>query len=157
MNHRNKRQIVGQAPCCEQLVPSNKFLHIGKLRLHVKSDSVCEYIANKLGVDTATIICKPLVKNGLDVATLEFLNFKLGILSSTFRLFLVMQSGPIQSKSVYSSTGICRLLIRTFWICTFIIHRTQKATNNPRLWCRFDYGIFMILIRNVNVRWIRYR
>jgi len=138
-------------------VPSNKFLHIGRFRAHVKSDSVCEYVANKLGVDTATIICKPLVKNGLDVATLEFLNFKLGILSSTFRLFLVMQSGPIQSKSVYSSTGICRLLIRTFWICTFIIHRTQKATNNPRLWCRFDYGIFMILIRNVNVRWIRYR
>jgi len=75
-NHRNKRQILGQAPSCEllEVVPSNKFLHIGRFRAHVKSDSVCEYVANKPGVDTATIICKPLVKNGVDVATLEFVN-----------------------------------------------------------------------------------
>jgi len=55
-NHRNKRAIVGQAPSCEllEVVPSNKFLHTG--RAHVRSDSVCEYVANKLGVDTATII-----------------------------------------------------------------------------------------------------
>jgi len=57
-------------------VPSNSFLHIDIFRAHVKSDSVCEYVANKLGVDTATIICKPLVKNGVDVATLEIVNFK---------------------------------------------------------------------------------
>jgi len=42
-NNRNKRQIVGQAPSCELLeaVPSNKFLHIGRFRAQVKSDSVC--------------------------------------------------------------------------------------------------------------------
>jgi len=57
-------------------------------------------------------------------------------LSSTLRLCLVMRSGPIQSRSVDSSTG-------TFWICTIIINRTQKTPNNRRLWCRFDYGKFL--------------
>jgi len=66
-------------------VPSNKFLHVGRFRAHVKSDSVREYVANNLGVDTATIICKPLVKNGVDVATLEFVNFKLGIPEQHFQ------------------------------------------------------------------------
>jgi len=46
---------------------------------------VCEYVANKLGVDTASKICKPLVKNGVDVATLEFVNFKLGIPEQHFQ------------------------------------------------------------------------
>jgi len=86
-SNRNKRQIVGQAPNCEllEVVPSNKFLHIGRFRAHVKSDSVCGYVANKLGVNTGTIICKPLVKNGVDVATLEFVNFKLGIPEQHFQ------------------------------------------------------------------------
>jgi len=46
---------------------------------------VCEYVANKLGVDTATIFSKPLVKNGVDVATLELVNFKLGIPEQHFQ------------------------------------------------------------------------
>jgi len=86
-NNRNKRKIVVHAPNCEllEVVPSNKFLHVGRFRAHVKSDSVREYVANNLGVDTATIICKPLVKNGVDVATLEFVNFKLGIPEQHFQ------------------------------------------------------------------------
>jgi len=101
MKNRNKRQIVGQAPSCEllEVVPSNKFLHIGRFRAYVKSDSVCEYVANQLGVDTATIICNPLVKNGVDVATLEFVNFKLGIPEQHFQTVFSDASWPNPIKA----------------------------------------------------------
>ncbi|KAH8354530.1 hypothetical protein KR084_006229, partial [Drosophila pseudotakahashii] len=86
-NHRNKRHIVGQATSCEQLevVPSNTFLHIGRFKAHVKSETVCEYVATKLGVVLASIICKPLVRNGVDVSSLQFVNFKLGIPEQHFQ------------------------------------------------------------------------
>jgi len=101
MKNRNKRQIVGQAPSCEllEVVPSNKFLHIGRFRAYVKSDSVCEYVANQLGVDTATIICNPLVKNGVDVATREFVNFKLGIPEQHFQTVFSDASWPNPIKA----------------------------------------------------------
>jgi len=60
-------------------VPDNTFLHIGRFRAHVKSESVCVFVANKVGVDIASIICKPFVKNRVNVSKLQFLNFKLGI------------------------------------------------------------------------------
>jgi len=144
-NNRNKRQIVGQAPSCEllEVVPSNKFLHIGRFRALIKSDSVCEYVANKLSVDTATIICKPLVKNGVDVATLEFVNFKLGIPEQNFQTAFsdAFWPNPIKvSRFIHKDRPIV-----DGNVLDLHDHHTSdsKTPVNRRLWCRFDYGKFL--------------
>jgi len=55
----------------------------------VRSGFVCEYVENKPGVDTATIIFKPLVKNGVDFGTLVFVTFKLGIPEQQFQTVFI--------------------------------------------------------------------
>jgi len=80
----------------------------------------------------------------ISMVNLYFDNFKLGIPEQHFQTVFsdAFWPNPIK-RSVDSSTGIGRLLMGTFWICTIIIHRNQKTPNNRRLWCRFDYGKFL--------------
>jgi len=45
---------------------------------------VCEYVANQLGVDTATIICNTLVKNGVELSFHVINNFFFDIMHDIF-------------------------------------------------------------------------
>lgn len=59
-----------------------------------------EFVANKLGVNTASIVSKPLVKNGVNVSKLQFLNFKLGIPKQQFQTVYSDESWPNPMKVI---------------------------------------------------------
>ncbi|KAH8344597.1 hypothetical protein KR067_001013, partial [Drosophila pandora] len=82
-NKRNNpnRRIVGQAPSCAQLqvMPSLKYLHIGKFATATQPEALCKFVADKLHLDPSDVACARLIKKDADINALKFVNFKLGI------------------------------------------------------------------------------
>jgi len=54
-------------------------LHVGKFATDTKPNTVLKYVSTKLKVDASSLNCVKLVKKDVDVTTLKFVNFKLGI------------------------------------------------------------------------------
>jgi len=54
-------------------------LHIGKFSTDTEPNAVRKYVSTKLNVDANSFTCVKLVKKDVDVTTLKFVNFKLGI------------------------------------------------------------------------------
>jgi len=69
------------APNAEDLpvLPTKKFLHVGKFATDTEPNTVLKYVSTKLKVDASSLTCAKLVKKDVDVTTLKFVNFKLGI------------------------------------------------------------------------------
>jgi len=70
------------APNAEDLhfLPTKKSLHVGKFATDTNPNAVLKYVFTKLKVDANSFTCVKLVKKkDVDVTTLKFVNFKLGI------------------------------------------------------------------------------
>jgi len=80
-NNKPNKHVVGVAPNAEDLhiLPTKKFLHVGKFATDTEPNAVLKYVSTKLKVDASSLTCVKLVKNDVDVTNLKFVNFKLGI------------------------------------------------------------------------------
>jgi len=80
-NNKPNKHVVGVAPNAEDLhvLPTKKFLHVGKFATDTEPNAVLKYVSTKLKVDASSLTCAKLVKKDVDVQTLKFVNFKLGI------------------------------------------------------------------------------
>jgi len=60
------------APNAEDLhvLPTKKFLHVGKLATDTEPNTVLKYVSTKLKVDASSLACVNLVKKDVDVTTL---------------------------------------------------------------------------------------
>jgi len=54
-------------------------LQVGKFATDTEPNTVLKYVSTKLKVDVSSLTCVKLVKKDVDVTTLKFVNFKLGI------------------------------------------------------------------------------
>ncbi|XP_070137141.1 uncharacterized protein [Drosophila bipectinata] len=80
------RRIVGQAPSCAQLqvLPTLKYLHVGKFASSTQPDALCKFVADKLNVEPSDLACARLIKKDADINALKFVNFKLGVPEQNF-------------------------------------------------------------------------
>jgi len=79
------------APNAEDLhvLPTKKFLHVEKFATDTEPNAVLKYVPTKLKVHASSLIVVKLVKKkDVDVTTLKFVNFKLGIRFSLQKRFL---------------------------------------------------------------------
>jgi len=61
------------------VLPTKKFLHVGKFATDTRPNAVLKYVSTKLKVDASSLTFVKLVKEDVDVTTLKFVSFKLGI------------------------------------------------------------------------------
>jgi len=61
------------------VLTANKFLKVGKCATDSVPNAVLKYVSTKLKGDANSFTCVKLVKKYVDVTTLKFVNFKLGI------------------------------------------------------------------------------
>ncbi|KAH8320192.1 hypothetical protein KR059_011230, partial [Drosophila kikkawai] len=80
-NNNNKKTVVGVASASDslQVLPIVKYLHAGKFKATTEPEAVLNYVSSKLNVDTKAFSCIKLIKKDVDISTLKFVNFKLGV------------------------------------------------------------------------------
>jgi len=84
-NNKPNKHVIGVAPNAEDLhvLPTKKFLYVGKFATDTEPNAFLKYVSTKLKVDARSLTVVKLVKKDVDVTTLKFVNLKLGILDSS--------------------------------------------------------------------------
>jgi len=85
-NNKPNKHVVGVAPNAEDLhvLPTKKFLQFEKFATDTEPNTFLKYVSSKLKVDASSLTCVKLVKKDVDVTTLKFVNFKVGIPDQLF-------------------------------------------------------------------------
>ena len=76
-------------------VPRLRFMHISRLKNTVTEANVINFVASKLSLPTTSLICSKLVKKDVDITSLHFINFKLGVPAASFNRVLKTDMWPI--------------------------------------------------------------
>jgi len=83
------------------------FSHVGKFATDTEPYAVLKYVSTKLKVDASSLTVVKLVKKVVDVTTLKFVNFKLGIPDYLYdSVFSLSGRTQLRSKDLFIENGL---------------------------------------------------
>lgn len=94
---KHRTHIIGADTLPDDLnvIARINWLHVSKFSTSTSENAIIKYVSTKLNINDNEVLCFKLIKKGMDISRLKYINFKVGVPAYKFNSALNANSWPL--------------------------------------------------------------